>query len=382
MKSLITTVFILFAFTGFSGAENQHQQVMDCNCPQDPNIIPIYDIDVNEIMNESGQYFLFQNDVKLENWFFLINESNDITLDLNGYEITGFQPFPAIQINHSNNITIKNGRINNAGIGLVVQSDSNNIHIENLTIENCFQEGINISSICNDIYLNNITCKNNEIGIKITRSNNYFLENITVTGNRDDGIIFGACDYLYINHIEARENASDNIDFSACSWVYIDDANSSYAGDNGMDLSTVFYGIVSNSSFTGSQGMDLKVENGSKHIFVRNCKYNKEQAEDISRVSTLNLTITNSDGNPIPDAEVWIESIQDVNNPVLKYLLRADYKGDVSTDVTQYTRRGGLTHFNPFDIDITHPDYASIYFVWDDPNYFPLKETIVLEPKQ
>ena len=93
------------------------------------------------------------------------------------------------------------------------------------------------------------------------------------------------------------------------------------------------------------------------------------------------------------DAEVWIESIQDANNPVLKYLLRTDYQGSVSADAIYLTKERDFNFIGPYRIDIIHQDYQPFSFIWDDPDnqqiyghqnrwhLLPLDEIIVLEPK-
>ena len=354
---------------------------MDCNCPQEPNTIPIYD--VNDFTNESGKYYLLQNDITVSlSDFFEISDINNTILDLNNYEITGSQTSPVIAITarDCNEITIKNGRINNTLTGLAIEQSSN-IYMENLNIENCTQEGI-LASFINNLYLKDIRCSNNAgVGIKSFYTNNSHLENITVTGNGDEGIKSRLCDYLYMDKIVSKENATDNIDFDRCNQVYINDANSTYAGDDGIDFTST-NAVISNSFIMFSHKIDVKLEEEPVKVIARNCVYGVETPDvgEIIRVSTLDLKVTDYNGIPVMDAEIRINSMQDINpeDNGLRYLLRTDYKGEVSTDVTYLKRKETFDYLGPFIINIIHPDYQQTYFAWDA--YSPSDEIIMLWP--
>jgi hypothetical protein len=307
---------------------------------------------------------------------------NNTIFDLNDHEITGSQVSPVIAISAAdcNEITIKNGRISNSLTGVSI-GQSSNIHLENMTIENCSHEGIQTSFI-NKLYLNDIICNNNVgAGIYISFSFTGFLENIILTGNGDEGIKSRYCDHLYLNKIISKENATDNIDFDGCNLVYINDANSTYAGDDGIDFTNT-NAVISNSFIMYSHKIDIKLEEEPVKVIARNCIYGVETIGigDLTRVSTFNLKVTDYDGIPIMDAEVRITSIQDTNvtNPEddgLRYLLRTDYKGEVSTDVTYLNN---FNYLGPFHIDVTHPDYYQTYFAFDA--YSPLDDTVMLWP--
>ena len=352
---------------------------MDCNCPSEPNAILVYD--VNDFTNESGKYYLLQNDlaVSISN-FFEMRGVNKTVFDLNNHEITGTQVSPVIAIYavDCNEITIKNGRISKALTGVSI-GQSGVVHLEKMTVENCSYEGIQASFI-NELYLNDIICNNNAgVGIYLSFCVSGFLENINVSGNGDEGIKSRYCDYLCMDKIISKENATDNIDFDGCDLVYINDANSTYAGDDGIDF-TGTNAVISNSFVMYSRRIDIKMEEEPVKVVARNCVYGVETpgVGDLTRVSTFNLKVTDYDGIPIMDAEVKINSIQDVdiNNPDdsgLRYLLRTDYKGEVSTDVT-YLKK--YNYLGPFYIEVIHPDYYQTYFAFDA--YSPLDDTIML----
>ena len=186
-----------------------------------------------------------------------------------------------------------------------------------------------------------------------------------------------------MNKIISKENTTDNIDFDRCNWVDINDANSTYAGDDGIDFTNTS-AVISDSFIMYNRRLDIKLEEEPVKIIARNCVYSTSETPafgELTRVSTLDLKVTDNNGIPIMDAEIRITNIQDINvtNPEddgLRYLLRTDYQGKISTDVT-YLKN--FNYLGPFHIDIIHPDYYQAYFNWDA--NFPLDEIIMLWPK-
>ena len=172
----------------------------------------------NNNLNQAGKYYLLtQSLTEISTTCFII-KNNSITLDMNGFSITGSgSGNTGITSTGYNSTTIKNGAIYGFLYGISLTSSSNNI-LTNITANNNTNGGlggwgIDLTSSSNNI-LTNITANSNSgfmggAGIILTQSsNNNILTGITSNSNSNyKGIYLSSSSNNTFTNITANSNA-------------------------------------------------------------------------------------------------------------------------------------------------------------------------------
>jgi len=194
--------------------ENNVPCTSGVNCSNNTDYLPLTGfndttniIDCANLTQASTEYTL-QNNVTANGTCFVVN-SNDITLDLNGYTIIGNGTGYGVYIDSSGS-TIKNGNIYNFENGVYISSYSdNNLLLNNNIYENINEEIFDEGNISTKNYL----VYNNSFG-EIRWVNEMFLQNLTTEGDLTlPGNIGIGNNSAYFNSIEffGLINSSANI---------------------------------------------------------------------------------------------------------------------------------------------------------------------------
>jgi len=129
-------------------------------------------------------------------------DSNGVTLDGNGYVITGSNTGYGIYLFNKSGVTLKNLIVNNFFSGIQLYYSNNNILSNNTPSNNIF--GISLDSSNNNT-LNNNTSSNNTYGINISQSsNNTVLNNLTQENSYLDMYVIPAVDGNCDNTIQGN----------------------------------------------------------------------------------------------------------------------------------------------------------------------------------
>ncbi len=162
-----------------------------------------------QVLNKEGALYILQNDViTSEDWCFRIF-ARDVTLDLNGYKVTGnggtgvfSDGFDSINVfngtiekfhygywfNNGNNVVIKNAIIiNSSGGGIWFNQGADN-RIENSIIEGSSFSGIFLDGVDSTIIRNNEIKNNLGEGISLRFADKNIIEGNFIEDNNHSGI--------------------------------------------------------------------------------------------------------------------------------------------------------------------------------------------------
>ncbi len=227
-------------------------------------------------LTEANTTYTLQGDVSATDDCIFI-KANNITLDFNGYNMTG-DDGPgdwAININGFNYTKIVNGGIYDVGVGINIDTNSQNTNITNMTLISN-QYGVKLDTSPNNVFTNLTLINNSDDGVYILDSSSNVFTNIVVSTNSDesdDGAIF----------IEEAAGTSDNNLFKDC--ILSTDVNYVI----GLD------GTASNNTFLNVTYSDI-VYFTSTSLLIRKWYYkayvNDSEGNDVSGVDVLAYNIS------------------------------------------------------------------------------------------
>jgi parallel beta-helix repeat protein len=121
----------------------------------------------------------------------IIVEKDDVVIDGAGYSLQGNGIENGITLSGINNDTVKNLKLSNFNIGIVIMSSDNNLILENI-IEDNFR-GLDLTASENNTLSGNYISHNKD-GIALENMYNKIIEN-TITNNSDIGIFLNGAGY-------------------------------------------------------------------------------------------------------------------------------------------------------------------------------------------
>jgi len=121
----------------------------------------------------------------------IIVEKDDVVIDGAGYSLQGNGIENGITLSGINNDTVKNLKLSNFNIGIVIMSSDNNLILENI-IEDNFR-GLDLTASENNTLSGNYISHNKD-GIALENMYNKIIEN-TITNNSDVGIFLNGAGY-------------------------------------------------------------------------------------------------------------------------------------------------------------------------------------------
>ena len=193
-------------------------------------------------ITQAGSYYLTGNITGVNSKHGIVIQTNDVTLDLNGFEMTGISgSYDGIGvIPGAQNITIHNGTLRSWGIGVI--APGGNCELEHLRIYACTSQGIDVGSSCT--VRSCTTVSNGNIGISF--GNGGIVTACLASSNSAAGISGGSD--CVMNECLAIANNGDGIDLS--NNFNIRQCTSDHNGGNGFTLGSAgsISGCVANTN--------------------------------------------------------------------------------------------------------------------------------------
>lgn len=302
IKNKLFLITFLVFFLVFTSSVNADWNIMNCQ-----------DLDIQ------GETYILQANITTSGTCFVI-EVDNITLDLNGYTITGDGTGRGVLIEEGNDFfTIKNGEISNFNKGIEGASCNNGIIQDNKIINN-INGAIMIFTMYGTSDNHNIVrniIENNGLGIDLTESNNNIIINNKLTNNLLDGIDLSNSNNNTLNKNRIENNGWEGIDL------------------NDGDDNIIRYNNIDGN---GQDGIDL---NDANNNIIADNKINNNDIDGINLDESLNNTIKNNNiennehnGIDLREAHNTIINSNDINNNGYGGLPSLDYSG-IELDKTE-----------------------------------------------
>ena len=184
------------------------------------------------IITAPGSYCLTTNLV-CTNTFGIETFANNITLDLNGFSLTG---------------------TSGAEFGIYVVSGSSRIRVYNGMVNGWANYGI--ASAANDITLEHLAISGNTIGVVLSGSFGNTLRDSTVDGNTNYGVWCDQCSAT-LDDLVVSSNGNLGIYFQQCANDAVKDCTVDGNGSHGVDFSSTGNGIISDSAINENNGFGI-----------------------------------------------------------------------------------------------------------------------------
>lgn len=210
----------------------------------------------------TGITYTLQNDISAAGDCFVLNETNNVILNFNGFNITGNGTGYGINITGINNVTIKNGKIYGFDRGITTYNMNLSV-INNMTLNSNNVYGIFIGGDGNpDDYFSNFTNlivnSNTYQGIYVSNPDYNYFENISLANNYPSGF-FGTGEGS-MALVSSQYNILNNITISSSpvgiylSNSYVNTIKNSFISGTGYEVYSSSSGSMffTNSTFIGT----------------------------------------------------------------------------------------------------------------------------------
>jgi cysteine-rich repeat protein len=338
------------------------------------------DITACGTLNQSNATYTLQNNLTATATCFTIG-ANNITLDLNWYNITGDDNLAeyGIQIQNYNSTTIKNGGFYDFVYGVSFNRGSKNTLI-NLTSNSNTATGIEFSSSSNNILTNVTANLNAAYGITLSTGDNNTLTSITTNSNVD-GIYFTSSLNNTFTYITSNSNQGGGIILSTVNNSFLTNitANLNYLGpggngNDGLTLETSSGNIITNISVNyATSGVDL--ETYSHNNIIRDFKLFNFTTNSGSAIDMSDANNNTFENGYINQSDVSGVAIRRCSNNTFKDIWTninysefqiASYVGDefstINNIILNYTflKNGTFEIYGDQDMEFIRQWYADI----------------------
>ena len=359
--------------------------VQDSLGARDPNIIPIDGAPGGSfVLDQTGKTYVLQGSTT---GHFIVQASN-LILDLNHNEVNGLSAGVAsITVQGRDRISLRNGTVRGAPVGITIR-DCNDLRLEDLTVQDCLNEGVAISS-SNQISLDRVTCKGNYHGMAFSAVQDILATNCEASENRDIGVRCTGCNNVSFDGITARANATDGMDFAECHSVHVQGLQAIHNRDDGIDFRDTTCASLSG-SVSDNDGPSLELDGGSD-VTVRDSQYGDGADSEhlvgfnvVRRFSSLRVRVVDNNDAPVIGARVEIydrsQAAGVVGQADLAFSLKTDYQGNLpALDLLWYTRMGTLiTQSGPYRVRVVCPGFQVVEWSYDA--HAPAEKTFILHP--
>jgi nitrous oxidase accessory protein NosD len=348
----------------------------------DPNIIALRETSGGPfILDRAGKTYVLQGPTT---GHFTIQAAN-IVLDLNGQEVTPWAGGAGITVQSHDRITIKNGRIRRAATGIMIL-DSNDIHIQDLTVQDSDSAGIAASS-SSHLSLDRVACTGNFHGMEFSQVQGLVATECEATENRDDGIVCKGCQNGLFDGIVVRGN-QDGIYMMDCHTIDVRNVQALHNQDDGIDFRDTVRASVS-TSVSDNNDHNLELDGGC-NVIVRDTQYSPDPNSEhlyaynvVHRFSSLRVRVVQDGDVPVVGARVQVYDVSQavpgqVDQADPTFCLTTDYQGNLPPlDVPWYTRIGNLViPSGPYRVRVSDPSFQSVEWSFDA--HAPVQKTFVL----
>lgn len=312
-------------------------------------------------ITEPGEYIL-QNDLPHSSLSspacFTIQNTKDVTLDLNSHSLVsnGDSSFNGVYILGSSSVTVKNGNLQNFGMGIYSQN-SNNTRIKNNTVQNSQDMGIYFEMGFNNIIEENsvdrvISAGSN--GIYIYLETGDIIKKNSISNIDAEGLLIHNCFYSEVLENTITGSFACRIQGSGVNHL----KNNYFSTINDvLSLRNTQGNIIEDSTFISSSGRDV-VHDGSLMTTLLNCTYSSESFSNsnyMERQWHLDVKVVDVSGIPQENAFVEVYNISDslIKNGT------TNSEGMASFNLTQYFQTTNLdkTPVGPYKVKVSKDGY-------------------------
>jgi parallel beta-helix repeat protein len=235
------------------------------------------DISTCQTLNTAGQTYRLINNITVSGYCFFIG-ANNITLDLNGYTITGNGSTGSGVIRDAvirNNITVKNGTVSGFQNGVIFNGIQGGL-IENITATNNTNFGIYLSVSSANITVRNNTVSNNMNGIQIFGgANNNTIENNIATNNSVDGIhLEGAGANNILSGNQSNFNGRGFWIFNSSGNTFANNTANNNTPNSGFEFSSSSNNTVTGNTANNNSGAGFSLTNSNSNNLANNIANN------------------------------------------------------------------------------------------------------------
>jgi len=278
------------------------------------------------ILNIAGETFILNQNISTSGTCFTI-EADDITLDGNGFTITGdgtgvgvltivsfdrglrgvFGGRPGGNSTTGNTISG-----NSAGIGF--NGGVNNSIIGNTVSGNASNEGIFLNGGENNSVIGNTVTDNGFTGIAINSSDGNSITGNTVSGSTNTGIAIVSSNNNDVSNNDLSNNVGTGIRLNTSSNNNISGNSISNSNNDGISLFLSNSNSISDNTVSGSgNGIRLFLPSDNNQIFNNNFIDNTTQASDSGSGNVFNLSAPTG-GNYWNNFDEPVEGCNDANS--------------------------------------------------------------------
>jgi len=220
----------------------------------------------------------------------IILEKGGIVIDGNGYTLTGDANNHGFYLNHINDTTIKNVRIESCNNGFYLRLSLNNTITGNTVTGN--NVGIYLRASKNTLITENNVLNNDQIGICCFRSENDIITNNVVTNNGGNGIEFQSSTMnCYVSENEILNSGLNGIKLDWASNTTITGNEIQNSGENGIRVYESRNNTISKNNIDNNKanGIYLQTYSFLNLIFLNNITSNSEYGINNNKYSSNNL---------------------------------------------------------------------------------------------
>jgi parallel beta-helix repeat protein len=254
------------------------------------------------IINQPGSYYLTTNIVSTNTYGIEIS-TNNTTLDLNGFSLTGIPGAEdGIFIDSGfRRIRVYNGIINN-WLTYGISCAANDVVFEHLIISGNFDTGVNIQGGLGIILRDSTVNGNSSYGINCDSSTNVNLENLIVSNNHGTGISFSSAGSI-ISNCSISGNTTDGILLWGSGCLIV---GNNCAGNHliGINIPGSNNRIEGNHVTGGGKGFVLNT-GGANNLVIKNTAEGTTSDYTLDPNQIIGPIITNTVSGIITNSNPW-----------------------------------------------------------------------------
>ena len=248
-------------------------------------------------LTQANTVYTLQNDLSATGTCLTVG-ANNITIDLNGYNIAGNYSLGdeisyGIYGNGYNKTTIKNGSIYNFYYGIYFENNKNN-NITNITANSNWY-GIVLSSSLNNTLTNNIANSNDVEGILLVLSSNNTLTNNIASLNYNNGIYLGSSSGNILK--------SNTVTDSSSGGIYLSSSSNNILTDN--IIHHFEYGIILIFSSSNNQLINNTANSNTYGIYIGSSSGNYLENNTADSNSQYGIYLSLGDNHTLVNNNVW-----------------------------------------------------------------------------
>jgi parallel beta-helix repeat protein len=278
--------------------------------------------------------------------------TNNVTLDLNGFSLTGFSTsgYGIYLFGGCSNIVVHDGSIsgwNNSG----VHCQANNVTLERLTVSGCNSVGVGLYGSGGVVMRDSTVSGNSASGIYCLSSNVIF-EGLTISGNGDDGMYISGVTGDTLRDCTVSKNVENGVECDSSTNVTFERLNVFGNDSDGLVLFDDGGSVISDCAINGNTSAGVFLTSSGCSVLGNNCSGNSIGIYIVgsnNRIENNHVTASGTYGIQIYTLSSY------TNNIVIRNSVEGNGASDYSFDTSQIvgplinnTVSGIITNSNPW----------------------------------